>query len=53
MTPERVYHEDGVWTVRAVATFDDNSKAVAKQSLHVEKTEGTYIAFATSSSSVV
>ena len=45
ITPEHIFDDAWVWTVRAVATFDDGSKAAAKQSINVVGDANSYIAF--------
>ena len=44
-TPDHVFDDEGVWTVRLVATFDDGSKAAAKQSINVIGDANSFIAF--------
>jgi len=44
-TPEHIFTRAWVRTVRAVATFDDGSKAAAKQSINIQSDEGSFIAF--------
>ncbi len=44
-SPDHVFSQDGIWTVRAVATFADGSKAAAKQSIHVKWWESSFVAF--------
>ncbi len=46
MTPEYTFYDSWVWVVRAVATFEDWTKAVAKQTIHTEQSTSSYIAFA-------
>ena len=45
ITPDHVFANDWVWTVRAVATFTDGSKAAAKQSIHVKWWATSFVAF--------
>jgi PKD repeat protein len=45
LMPEHIFDMPWVWIVRAVATFDDGSKAAAKQAIHIQTDEESFVWF--------